>query len=130
MSISTKPIEDLSTALTGTGGPKMLTLHDLCDSTASGVESALVRLARDGKVIDFCGHHFEEHELVLTLEGWVVTHDIRPNPEQRKRAAEPVPFAEFALPPVGLPTENPFAIPGSPVNAPVSDDTDAPDAGL
>lgn len=130
MSIATKPVDDLVTVLSGTTSPKLLTLHDLCDGNESGVESALVRVAKYGRVIDFCGHHFESHELALMLEGWAVTDDIRPNPELRKRAAEPDVEELAVFPPE--PSSNPFAVPDSPNTAgwSVADDADTPDAGL
>jgi hypothetical protein len=49
----------------------------LCDATASGAEDGQVWLARGQEELCLCGHHFAEHELILAVSGWQVTHDIR-----------------------------------------------------
>jgi hypothetical protein len=48
-----------------------------CDATASGAEDAIVRLARNLRVIELCRHHAREHELAMCAAGWVIIWDGR-----------------------------------------------------
>lgn len=50
-----------------------------CDATASGTETAVVRLVNDqGQVLDFCAHHFAQHEIhLLGIAGYTIADDNR-----------------------------------------------------
>ncbi|MFY1686313.1 DUF7455 domain-containing protein [Plantactinospora sp. WMMB782] len=39
---------------------------------------ALVRVTKDGQVLDFCGHHYRKNDVDLFAAGWDVLEDVRP----------------------------------------------------
>lgn len=53
-----------------------LTGRDTCDADLAQVP-AYVRVAKDGRTLDFCKHHFESNEAGLFAAGWTVTDDRR-----------------------------------------------------
>jgi hypothetical protein len=62
------------TAAERAGTAATLTALDTCDRCGA---QAFVRLTLDGHTIDFCAHHFAEHDLALHVKGWVITADDR-----------------------------------------------------
>lgn len=54
---------------------------DRCDRCTSQahvrVRRAVATDPRDDTRLDFCGHHYHEHELALMAAGWHVEHDTR-----------------------------------------------------
>lgn len=49
-----------------------LTAFDACDATASGTETATVRVASaDGaKILDLCAHHYQKYATSLLAQGF------------------------------------------------------------
>lgn len=48
-----------------------------CDASADGAERAIVKVAKDEAMLQFCAHHFRQHEVMLDFHGWVITSDAR-----------------------------------------------------
>jgi hypothetical protein len=53
-----------------------LTDFDRCDIDGD-VAKAYVRVAKNGKELMFCSHHFSSHEPALLTDGWIVVSDRR-----------------------------------------------------
>lgn len=49
-----------------------------CDASSDGTEYAVVTVAKGEQSLQFCGHHFNQHEASLIALEWVVTSDLRP----------------------------------------------------
>lgn len=48
-----------------------------CDASADGAERAIVTVEKSDQALQFCAHHFHQHEIILGAMGWVVTSDVR-----------------------------------------------------
>ena len=67
---------------TGEAGHPRLTVRDTCDADLARVP-AYVRVAKGGRTLDFCKHHFESNEADLLAAGWTVTDDRRASLDRR-----------------------------------------------
>lgn len=54
--------------------PAPLTLLDRCDRCGA---EALARVEKDGLDLDFCGHHFDDAAMLLSVQGWTLLQDKR-----------------------------------------------------
>lgn len=76
------PAKKATPVTLGIYNPQGLLVFSTCDADASGSESSAVRMINETPFprvyLDFCAHHFAEHELGLELHGFTILEDIRP----------------------------------------------------
>lgn len=63
--------------LTGGDAPAFPALRAVDDCDLECLASAQVRVAKDGRDLVFCMHHYQEHEPALATGGWAIVEDNR-----------------------------------------------------
>lgn len=51
-----------------------LTLLDRCDQCSA---AGMVRVYKAGRSLVFCGHHYDDHVVALSFDGWDLFEDLR-----------------------------------------------------